>query len=131
MPHSDCHDAMDRLLTLREAVTAALQSVRPICAIESVPLLDAEGRVLAADVLARLDVPLGDNSAMDGFAVYLSDLAQETVMRLLVVGRSLAGHPYSSTVPRGGERRRKSVSPICLRGVCSLGPLPKRDVYDP
>ncbi|HRY17410.1 MAG TPA: molybdopterin molybdotransferase MoeA [Candidatus Competibacteraceae bacterium] len=101
MPHADCHDAIDRLLTLNEAVTAALQSIQPVYAIEPVSLLDAEGRVLAADVLARLDVPPGDNSAMDGFAVYLSDLRQGTVTRLPVVGRSLAGHPYPGPVPRG------------------------------
>ncbi len=101
MPHADCHDAMDRLLTFNEAVTAALQSIQPIYAIEPVSLLDAEGRVLAADVLAHLDVPPGDNSAMDGFAVYLSDLRQGAVTRLLVVGRSLAGHPYPGPVPRG------------------------------
>ncbi|MGC5184007.1 hypothetical protein ACPXBI_28560, partial [Escherichia coli] len=41
---------------------------------ETVPLADAAGRTLAADVDARHDLPGDDNSSMDGFAVRFADV---------------------------------------------------------
>ncbi len=101
---SDCC-AGDRLLTLAEAIDTALRSIRPIREIETVPLLDAYGRVLAADLPARLDVPPHDNSAMDGYALYRADLRPDQPTHLRVVGQSLAGHPYSAPVPCGAAIR--------------------------
>ena len=95
----------DRLLTLSEAVAAALHSIQPIRDSETVPLLDTYGRVLAADLSARLDVPSHDNSAMDGFALYRADLKSDQPTRLPVAGRALAGHPYPGTVLRGAAVR--------------------------
>ncbi|HRX70545.1 MAG: molybdopterin molybdotransferase MoeA [Candidatus Competibacteraceae bacterium] len=105
MSLSDPSNAAERLLTLHEAITLALQSIPPLAEIESVPLLSAEGRVLAGDLPARLDVPPDDNSAMDGFAVHWSDLSPDAVTRLPVVGQALAGHCYSYPVPRGAAVR--------------------------
>ncbi len=102
---SDCCNAEDRLLTLAEAIAAALRSIQPIRAVETALLLDAYGRVLAADVPARWDVPPADNSAMDGFALYRADLQLDQPTRLPVVGQALAGHPYSGTAPRGAAVR--------------------------
>ena len=68
---SDCC-AEDRLLTLSEAVARILTVAQPVRETETVPLLEAYGRILAADLPSRLDVPPCDNSAMDGFALYLS-----------------------------------------------------------
>ena len=82
--------AGDRLLTLAEAITRALASVRPLRQTETVPLLEAYGRVLAAGVLARWDVPPHDNSAMDGFALHRADLKADQPTRLPVVGQALA-----------------------------------------
>ena len=46
-------------------------------------LADADGRVLAEDVVAPLSVPGEDNSAVDGYAVHFDDLAtdHDTVLR--------------------------------------------------
>lgn len=97
---SDCY-AGDRLLTLADALTAALGTIQPICDTETVPLLQAYGRVLAADLSAQLDVPPHDNSAMDGYALHLADLKRDQPIRLPVIGQSLAGHPYLEAVVRG------------------------------
>ena len=66
-------------------------AVRPVRETETVPLLEAYGRVLAADLPARLDVPPHDNSAMDGFALYRADLQADGPTRLPVIGQALAG----------------------------------------
>ena len=45
---------------------------------ERVPLLEARGRVLAADVVAAADVPPFDRASMDGYAVIAADTAGAT-----------------------------------------------------
>ena len=105
MSLNDCCDASDRLLTLTEAIAAALRSISPIRETETVTLFDAYSRVLAADLPARIDVPPHDNSAMDGFALHRTDLKPDAPTRLPVIGHALAGHPYSGTVPPGAAVR--------------------------
>ena len=81
------------LLPLDEAVALALAQVSPIAQAERIPLAEAVGRVAAKDILAPAAMPLFDNSAMDGFALRLSDLAG---------GDSL---PLAGTVPAGAVPR--------------------------
>lgn len=76
------------------------QTVEPVTGWQKVPLRDALGRVLAHDQRARFDVPAHDSSAMDGFAVRSDDLpAAEN--RLVLVGDSLPGRPFSGVVGAG------------------------------
>lgn len=56
---------------------------------ESVPLLKALGRILAEPAIAQEEQPLFDSSAVDGYAVRLSDLQEYTQLR--VMGESQAG----------------------------------------
>jgi len=51
-----------------------MAAVVPAAIVETVSLLQAHGRFLAADVRAQVDNPAFDNSAMDGYAVALADL---------------------------------------------------------
>ena len=63
-----------------------------------VPLLDAVGCVLAADVVATAPLPAFDSSAMDGYAVRLSDTQDATATTpvvLAVVGLKLARAVYA------------------------------------
>ena len=66
---------------------------------ERVPLAEAHGRVLAAPVIARLDAPSSDTSAMDGYAVREADFAVPA--RLRVIGESFAGHGFDGAVSAG------------------------------
>ena len=65
------------------------------------PLFDALGRVLAADVVSPVDVPPHDNSAMDGYAFDGAQLAAGTALGLKVVGTALAGKAWQGTVQAG------------------------------
>jgi molybdopterin molybdotransferase len=58
-----------------EALAQLLAAARPVAEIEEVPTMAAVGRVLAQAQTSTMDVPPMDNSAMDGYAVRLSDLA--------------------------------------------------------
>ncbi|MGE5815464.1 MAG: gephyrin-like molybdotransferase Glp [Acidobacteriota bacterium] len=60
-------------IPLEEALALLLESAPPIGRTESVPLRDADGRVLAQDVVAAADVPPFDRAAMDGYAVIAED----------------------------------------------------------
>ncbi|MEC8416232.1 MAG: molybdopterin molybdotransferase MoeA, partial [Pseudomonadota bacterium] len=69
-------------LSLEEALAKALNAATPIIETEEVSLFEANGRVLAQDAIATLDVPPWDNSAMDGFAVNSSDLNDGTTLNI-------------------------------------------------
>lgn len=60
------------MISFEEARSSILSHVN-VCGTERVPLLEAVGRVLAEDRSAPWDMPLWDNSAMDGYAVRSAD----------------------------------------------------------
>lgn len=62
------------LMPLETALSQMLSSITPLTAVETLPLVECFGRVLATDVVSPIDVPGFDNSAMDGYAVRLADL---------------------------------------------------------
>ena len=79
-----------------------------------VDLLDALGAVLATDVVARVDLPVFDNSAMDGYAVHRADLARASTRRavaLPVVGGVCAG-TAAPPVPIGAAVRVMTGAPV-------------------
>ncbi|CAH0993268.1 Molybdopterin molybdenumtransferase [Sinobacterium norvegicum] len=57
-----------------DAIAQLLADARLVVESESVDLLSSLGRVLAADVMAKVSVPPFDNSAMDGYAVRIEDM---------------------------------------------------------
>ena len=80
------------LMSLDTALNEMLSRVTPLTAQETLPLVQCFGRILASDVVSPLDVPGFDNSAMDGYAVRLADIASG--QPLPVAGKSFAGQPY-------------------------------------
>ena len=62
------------LLSVDEALETLLAGARPVAEVEQVPTMEAVNRVLARAQTSTMDVPPMDNSAMDGYAVRLSDL---------------------------------------------------------
>ncbi len=70
------------LLSVDEALAQLLAGAKPVAEIEEVPTLEATGRVLARAQRSAMDVPPMDNSAMDGYAVRLSDLEKKDSLRV-------------------------------------------------
>jgi molybdopterin molybdotransferase len=60
------------MLDLEEAQQRILSRVLPLDC-ETVPLAESAGRLLAEPVIASIDLPLFDNSAVDGYAVRAED----------------------------------------------------------
>jgi molybdopterin molybdotransferase len=73
----------------------------PVAAVEKVALRAALRRVLAHDVLAPLNVPGYDNSAMDGYAFAGAALANAGLITLKVAGHALAGVAHDGPVAPG------------------------------
>jgi len=82
----------------REYIRAFLT---PLSATERLHIRAALGRVLAQDILSTMNVPLNDNSAMDGYAVRFADLQSDAEVTLTVVGASFAGKPFSGVAAPG------------------------------
>jgi molybdopterin molybdotransferase len=80
-----------RMLRFEEALARILALGTPPLASEDVPLEDAEGRVLAEDLKASVDLPAFDYSSMDGYAVRMRDLAGAAPFRVPVRGESRTG----------------------------------------
>lgn len=93
------------LLSVDGALRRALALVKPVAQVEQLPLEQAHGRVLAHTVRAGASLPLFDNSAMDGYAIRLADLAGEGPWRLRLAGRVAAGDVGTTPVPVGAALR--------------------------
>jgi len=101
----DCFASGTGLLSVGEALARIDQRVVPVVDTETLALRAAHGRVLAADVVATINVPPHANSAVDGFAVRHADLAPDRETDLPVGGRAAAGHPLDRPI-RTGEAIR-------------------------
>jgi molybdopterin molybdotransferase len=87
----DCFAFSGPLLPIADMERMIEAGVAPVEEIEGTALSGALGRVLARDVVAGLDLPPFDNSAVDGFAVRHGDLATAGETRLAIVDRVPAG----------------------------------------
>ncbi len=91
------------LMSLDEALKTLLAQIPPLMGVECVATLDADGRILAQDLVSALQVPAFDNSSMDGYAVRSADV-QEAGVELMVTQRIAAGHFGQPLLP--GEAAR-------------------------
>jgi molybdopterin molybdotransferase len=80
--------------------------------IETVPLAEAHGRVLAEDVRAPHALPPFDNSAMDGFALRGADLPAEGERAFVLVGDVFAGATSAPRIGAGQCARVTTGAPI-------------------
>lgn len=69
-----------KLLNIEAARQQLIDSVTPITGTETLPLLQAFGRVLAQSCQALIDVPPEANSAMDGFAINSAEIKVGTCL---------------------------------------------------
>ncbi|MFK0207783.1 gephyrin-like molybdotransferase Glp [Agrobacterium sp. NPDC090283] len=102
---------MKPLLPVDEAIRRLLEAAVPVTESETLPLAECDGRVLSADLIARLTQPPFDASAMDGYALRSAD-ATEIGSVLTVIGQAAAGHAFSGTVGEGQAVRIFTGAPV-------------------
>ena len=98
-------------LSFEAARTTILESVIPLPT-EAVSLLEVVGMVIAEDIRAPWDMPLWNNSAMDGFAVRAEDC---------VAGQTLTVDGY---IPAGGSASGITVKPGGAVKIMTGAPAP-------
>jgi molybdopterin molybdotransferase len=91
------------LKTLDLALAELLGRARPLDGTETICTFDADGRVLAQDLVSALQVPPQDNSSMDGYAVRSGEIAGEGVS-LPISQRIPAGSGAQPLVPGSAAR---------------------------
>ena len=83
------------LLPFHQALERLSQAVIPL-AVERASLDDCDGRVLRHQLLASLDLPAFDHSAMDGYALHSTWCSGPGPWSLAVTGESRAGQPLAA-----------------------------------
>ncbi len=100
---------MHQDLSVPQAQALLADMVTPLAASETLPLPQAQGRILARDIVSPIDVPAHNNSAMDGYAFAGAALpsgeAPTTSVTLTIVGTALAGQPWDGTLQSGQALR--------------------------
>lgn len=102
------------MLTLEEAQDRILAATK-VLPIESVSLAEAHRRILEEHVVSKIDLPLFDNSAMDGYAVQSKDLLSATPaspVSLRLIGTIPAGKSFSTKMNSGECVRIFTGSPL-------------------
>jgi molybdopterin molybdotransferase len=108
----DCFAFAGPLLPIDEVDRIIRARVAPVAEIERVALAAADGRVLADDIEAPMDLPPFDNSAVDGYAVCHADLDPAQATRLTISGRVTAGAAIGSPLHAGEAIRIFTGAPM-------------------
>ena len=104
----------EALISVAEALSRVLAAADQPLSEEWVALEEAFGRTLSRDLVAARTQPPFANSAMDGYALHASDVA-EPPASLELIGESAAGRAFAGAVGAGeavriftGRRSRKA-----------------------
>lgn len=100
------------MLSYEQARQVVLENITP-AGVEQADLIDAVGRVLVEDIVAPWNMPLWDNSAMDGYAVRFADCG-EIPCKLKVTGY----------VPAGATAEGIEVKAGCAIKIMTGAPVP-------
>ncbi|MGZ5848523.1 MAG: molybdopterin molybdotransferase MoeA [Ramlibacter sp.] len=98
------------LRPLDDALADLLARARPLQGADDVATVDADGRVLAEDLVSALQVPPQDNSSMDGYAVRSAEIADEGVV--LPVSQRIAAGQAGAPLQPGTAARIFTGAPV-------------------
>ena len=102
------------MIQVQEALDKILCQIQ-FKGVERVPLGQALGRVLAEDIVSRINNPPLDNSAMDGYALIAEDIESatpENPVKLEVVEEIAAGYTAKGSLKPGQTMRIMTGAPI-------------------
>jgi molybdopterin molybdotransferase len=108
----DCFAFGGPMMSVDEAVRLIAERVTPVIDVETIMLGNADGRILAKDMLAPLPLPPFTNSAVDGYAVSGRDLPQEREQAFAVTGRVQAGSSAAAPLEPGRAMRIFTGAPM-------------------
>jgi molybdopterin molybdotransferase len=95
------------MMPVEAHLAQVLAAIRPLTPV-TLGLEEAEGAVLAEDATARCPLPSFDNSAMDGYAVHASDVAEAGPAAPVIL-------PVADQIPAGDTRNLTLAPGTCMR----------------
>lgn len=95
-----------KLIQLDEALSIVLKQALPVKRKETLPLVEAVGRVSAQDVASRISVPPFSRAAMDGYAVRAKDTFGASKMNPVILRKV-------DTVYAGGTPKKSITKSVC------------------
>lgn len=98
---SSCDDVPPGTLSVEQALMQIDALITPIEETVTLGLTEALHHVLAEDITSPINVPPHRNSAMDGYAVRATDLADTGKVDLKIIGTAFAGSPFAGEVGQG------------------------------
>ncbi len=104
--------AAQPMKSLDDALAQLLAQAAAPDGVEQVATFDADGRVLAQDLVSQLQVPPQDNSSMDGYAVRCADLTDLTL-----------AWPVSQRIPAGSAGT--ALAPKSVARIFTGAPIPE------
>lgn len=108
----DCFAFAGPLMPVAEMERLIQARVTPVAERETVSLAAARGRVAARDVIAPVDLPHFDNSAVDGYAVRYTDLNANAETSLKISARVMAGQKANAPLVAGEAIRIFTGAPM-------------------
>ncbi len=108
----DCFAFGGPLQTVDDTVALIVSRLGAVEECEKVPLVMADGRVLAQDLVAPFALPPFANAAVDGYALHGDDLPQAHEAIIPVAGRIQAGSSIDQSVPAGYATRIFTGAPM-------------------
>ena len=116
------------LLSVDEARERILSTLRPVTT-ESLPLAKCADRVLAQDIAAANDLPLFDNSSMDGFAIHAADVVNAAAAspRSLRVVADIPAGSHPTVLLAQGEAARIMTGAQLPEGADAVVPVEDTD----
>jgi molybdopterin molybdotransferase len=112
------------LTSVDEYAARVLREIEPLPPYDQ-PLLEALGLPICENIVASMDLPSFDNSAMDGYAVCFADVAEATPERpafLPVVGEVAAGRASIYAMTPGTAVKIMTGAPVPV-GADSIVPI--------
>jgi molybdopterin molybdotransferase len=108
----DCFAFGGPMMPVDEAVALIASRLTPVAETEMVKLSEADGRVLAKDLVAPLPLPPFTNSAVDGYAVHGADLPAEGEKTFPISARIQAGMSPGEPIEPGHAVRIFTGAPM-------------------
>jgi molybdopterin molybdotransferase len=98
------------MISVAEAIRIVKEQTRTL-PFEEIELVEAQGRVLAEDVIADMDLPPFDRAQMDGYALRAAD-TENIPVRLSMVGEAAAGRGWHDSLRAGQAVRIMTGAPV-------------------
>ena len=95
----DCFAFGKKLIKLETALNKIKKNIKPTEKVEEINISKSLNRILANDIIAKINIPPHSNSAVDGYAIKYNDYKPGN-REFNIAGKSTAGHPYNKKIKK-------------------------------